>query len=201
LTIAKRVPVAAGMGGGSADAAAALRLASAAAGAPIPDGLAMRLGADVPALLHGGRVLMAGAGEHVRPLPPPAPFGLVVVPLPAELSTAAVYRELDALGGARDAAELAALEAAAECPAVNDLEDAARRLCPAIDAALDAVRAGGARHAMVAGSGPTVYGVLDSLDAAERVAQHLRAAGYTRALAAEPVGPDFTAVRRLPASQ
>jgi 4-diphosphocytidyl-2-C-methyl-D-erythritol kinase len=201
LTIDKRVPVAAGMGGGSSDAAAALRLASAAAGTPIPGGVGMRLGADVPALLHGGRVLMAGAGERVEALPPPAPFGLVVVPLPAELSTAAVYREFDALGGARSTDQLAALEAAAEWPSVNDLQDAARRLCPAIDPALDAVRGAGARHTMVAGSGPTVYGVLDTLEAAERVAQHLRAAGYPRALAAEPVGPEFTAVRRPPASQ
>ncbi|HEY7077319.1 MAG TPA: hypothetical protein VH418_18210 [Solirubrobacteraceae bacterium] len=223
ITIAKRVPVAAGMGGGSSDAAAALRLAAAAAGTPVPAGLAMRLGADVPALLHGGRVLMMGAGERVEPLPAPAPFGLVVVPLPAELSTAAVYREFDALGGARGADELAAVEEAlregaqpppdppeapaggpppaGEVPPVNDLQDAARRLCPAIDLALAAVEAAGARHAMVAGSGPTVYGVLDTLDAAERAAQHLRAAGYPRALAAAPVGAEFTAVRRPPASQ
>jgi 4-diphosphocytidyl-2-C-methyl-D-erythritol kinase len=126
------------------------------------------------------------------------------VPLAAELSTAAVYREFDALGGGRGAGELAAAEdavRAGDVPPINDLQDAARRLCPAIDPALDAVRAAGARHAMVAGSGPTVYGVLDTLEAAARAARHLHAAGYTRALAVEPVGPRFTAVRRLPASQ
>jgi len=84
LTIAKRVPVAAGMGGGSGDAAAVLRLAAHAAGGA-PDGLlhelAVGLGADVPSQLRPGRVLMTGAGEHVEPLPTPGrPFALVIVP-------------------------------------------------------------------------------------------------------------------------
>jgi 4-diphosphocytidyl-2-C-methyl-D-erythritol kinase len=204
LTIVKRVPVAAGMGGGSADAAAALRLAAAAARTAIPDGLAMSLGADVPSQLRPGRVLMTGAGENVGPLPAPAAFALVVVPLAAALATADVYRAFDALGGARGAEELAALEAAAragEAPAVNDLQAAALHRCPGIAPALDAVRAAGAAPAMVSGSGPTVYGLLENPAAAERAAGALRAAGYPRALAAVPVSPEYAAVRRLPASQ
>ena len=101
LTIVKRVPVAAGMGGGSADAAGALRLAAyAAGGAPgeLLHELAVALGADVPALLAGGRVLMTGAGEHVERLPEPEPFGLVLVPSPAGLSTPEVYRAFDRHG-------------------------------------------------------------------------------------------------------
>jgi 4-diphosphocytidyl-2-C-methyl-D-erythritol kinase len=115
-----------------------------------------------------------------------------------------VYRAFDELGGARHAAELGALEAAvrtAAPPAVNDLQPAALRLCPAIAPALEAVRAAGAAHAMVSGSGPTVYGLVPDQGAAERAAGELRAAGYPRALAAAPVGPQYAAVRRLPASQ
>jgi 4-diphosphocytidyl-2-C-methyl-D-erythritol kinase len=100
LEIAKRIPVAAGMGGGSADAAAALRLASQASGLPIPGDLAMRLGADVPVLLGGTRALVTGAGEHVEPLPQ-EPLGLVIVPLDAALATGDVYRAFDVLGKAR----------------------------------------------------------------------------------------------------
>ena len=64
--------------------------------------LAPRLGADVASLLRPGRVLMTGAGEHVEPLAPPAPLGVLVLPVDAELSTPAVYREADRLGLTRE---------------------------------------------------------------------------------------------------
>jgi 4-diphosphocytidyl-2-C-methyl-D-erythritol kinase len=176
------------MGGGSADAAATLRLAARAAGG-VPDALlhelAVSLGADVPSLLFPGRVVMTGAGEHVDRLPDPDPFGLVIVPSDAALSTPAVYREFDRLGGARSAGELAthADEArAGAAPPVNDLQDAARSLCPAIDPVLDAVRAAGAAVAMVSGSGPTVFGVFADPDAARAAAARIPGA-----IAAEPV--------------
>jgi 4-diphosphocytidyl-2-C-methyl-D-erythritol kinase len=109
LTIAKRVPVAAGMGGGSGDAAAALRLAARASGlgddALLHD-LAAGLGADVPAQVRPGRALATGAGERVQRLSDSGPFGVLILPGAGELSTAAVYRAADRLGLARDAAEL-----------------------------------------------------------------------------------------------
>jgi len=186
LTIAKHVPVAAGMGGGSADAAATLRLAAAASGLPIPPELPMRLGADVPVLLQPQRALVTGAGEHVEAVPAAAPTPLVIVPLDAALSTAAVYREFDAGDRPRSPEELEAaaarLRAGGEPPAVNDLEAAARRLCPAIEPALDALRAAGVERPMVTGSGPTVFGYSDDPDAPAR----LRAAGYPRAVGALP---------------
>jgi 4-diphosphocytidyl-2-C-methyl-D-erythritol kinase len=184
IAIEKRIPVAAGMAGGSADAAAALRLASQASGVPIPDGLAMRLGADVPAVLRDTRALVTGAGEHVEPIASDD-LPLVVVPLDAELTARDVYRAFDILGAARSDEELA--EAAARIraghdpPPVNDLEPAARRLCRAIDPALEALDKAGAEHPMVTGSGPTVFG--RSTDP-ERVAARLREAGYNRAIAA-----------------
>jgi 4-diphosphocytidyl-2-C-methyl-D-erythritol kinase len=197
LEIVKRVPVAAGMGGGSADAAATLRLAAHAAGGVPADtlhALAVELGADVPSQLSPGRVLMSGAGEWVEPLPEPAPFGLVIVPSDHALATADVYRTFDRLGGARSPAELAERTSRARAgeppPPVNDLQDAARALHPPIDAALEAVRAAGARTAMVSGSGPTVFGVFDTFAAARAAAATLRGA-----IAAQPVGPEFGRVR------
>lgn len=183
LTIAKRIPIAAGMGGGSSNAAAALRLASEASGLEIPPHIAMGLGADVPVMLANTRALMTGAGEHVEPLAGDA-RALIVVPLDAELSAGEVYRAFDALATPRTADELAhAAERIREGGSfehVNDLEGPARALCPAIDPALEALRAAGVRHPMVSGSGPTVFGLSDDPETVAR----LHAAGYARAVAA-----------------
>jgi 4-diphosphocytidyl-2-C-methyl-D-erythritol kinase len=185
LTIAKHVPIAAGMGGGSADAAAALRLAATDSGHPIPPDLPMRLGADVPVLLHPAPALVTGAGEHVEPLAGAAST-LVIVPFDAHLSTRDVYTEFDARDRARGTDELAhwagRLRAGEPPPAVNDLQAAARRLCPAIDRALEALHAAGVDRPLVTGSGPTVFGFSDDPEAPER----LHAAGYTRARSADP---------------
>lgn len=191
LTIAKRIPVAAGMAGGSSDAAAALTLAARASGLPIPPDLPPRLGSDVPVMLHAGRAgaprtgraLISGAGERVEPLAGDKP-ALVIVPLDARLSTADVYRDFDAHDTPRTAQELAAaaqrIRAGEPFAPVNDLEAAARRLCPAVDPALEALRAAGVRQPMVTGSGPTVFGVSDDPEAVRR----LHAAGYPRAIRA-----------------
>lgn len=210
LTIVKRVPVAAGMGGGSGDAAAALRLAAHAAGrphAPLLATLAPRLGADVPSQVAPGPVLVGGAGEDVRPLPPLPPHGVLVLPSPHALATPDVFREADRLGLARPAAELAERRAALEAalsrgtlPAelvVNDLEPAARSLCPSVDATLAAARAAGADHALVSGSGPTVVGLFwgeDGPAAAERAAAALRDR-FPGAAGVRPVDAAFAAVR------
>ncbi len=205
LTIRKRVPVAAGMGGGSGDAAAALRLAAHAAGRPgdpLLAALAPGLGADVPAQVAPGRVLATGAGETIEPLPDPAPFGLVILPAAAALSTPAVYREADAQGtpraslaGLAEEVRAAALEQAL-LPArlaVNDLAPAARILCPAIEAGLAALAATGPSAVMVSGSGPTTFATYPT-SAAARAA----AARVPGAIPAEPVGAGFGAVRPGP---
>jgi 4-diphosphocytidyl-2-C-methyl-D-erythritol kinase len=188
LAIRKRVPVAAGMGGGSSDAAATLRLAAhAAGGAPreLLLELAAALGGDVPALLEPGRTLMLDAGERVRRLAPAPPFALMILPSEHALSTADVYRHYDELGGARARAALAGLETRAGWPVGNDLQDAARSLCPSIDGALAAVAATGPDHALVSGSGPTVFGLYATLERAQAAARE------TGGIAAEPVGPAF----------
>jgi 4-diphosphocytidyl-2-C-methyl-D-erythritol kinase len=179
LAIEKRIPVAAGMAGGSSDAAAALRLIARVSGLPVPDGLAMALGADVPVMLRGERALMTGAGEHVEPVAGEKP-PLVVVPLEAELSAAQVYREFDAHDRARTPEELETAARGVRAGVyepVNDLEPAARRLCPLIAPALQALREAGAQHAMVSGSGPTVFGIGDADVLARVRVSHPRAVG------------------------
>ncbi len=184
VVIEKRIPVAGGMAGGSADAAATLRLAARAAGAGDDDlllELAAELGSDVPAQVRPRRYLATGAGERLRPLPEPAPFGVLVVPSRSRLSTADVYAEADRQGLARGVGELAQAlgeieERSGDIPpglVVNDLEPAARALCPPIAEALAAAREVGARHALVCGSGPTVIGLFADLPAARGAAARL----------------------------
>ena len=164
LEIEKRIPVAAGLGGGSADAAAALRLAQAASGLG-DEGLlfvlAAELGADVPAQLTPGRWLATGAGEVLRALPDPvSPFGVLVLPRAAMLSTADVYAAADRLGLAREASVLEdrrdALARAFELGAAlpnderllhNDLQAPPSTLCPEIKPSLGPSERRGRRDA------------------------------------------------------
>jgi 4-diphosphocytidyl-2-C-methyl-D-erythritol kinase len=209
LTIVKRVPVAAGLGGGSGDAAGALRLVARAASReqePL-QGLAAALGSDVPAQVRPGRWLTSGTGERLEQLPAPRPpFGVLVLPIGEALSTAAVYGEADRLALACSARALAeyrdalreALGAGQALPPagllVNDLETAARSLCPAIDASLACVAGSGADATLVSGSGPTVVGLFagpHGPDRARRAASELAgsrsSAGRTAPLAAVPL--------------
>lgn len=184
VEIEKRVPVAAGLGGGSADAAAVLRLAA----GEVDDlpGLAAELGADVPSQLNPAVALVRGAGERVEPLPEPTPHAAILLPDGGGLSTAEVFAEADRLGLGRDAEELDALasrlrEAAGagasplaySCLLANDLEPAARSLRPEIGEALEALRAAGAPVALLSGSGPTAVGLFGDLAAARAAAATL----------------------------
>ena len=203
VVIDKRIPVAGGMGGGSADAAAVLRLASALApvGSDVVAELAASLGADVPSQIVPGVSIGTGAGDTVERRPPLAPHAFVIVPQQFGLSTAQVYREADRLSLPRHESDLAArlreIRARSYPPFVNDLEPAALSLRPEIGRALDAVRKAGAMGAMVSGSGPTVFGLFTGPDApirAEAVAVGL-ADRYPEATSAVPVSEEFWAPR------
>jgi 4-diphosphocytidyl-2-C-methyl-D-erythritol kinase len=186
IEIEKKVPVAAGLGGGSGDAAAVLRLAAGEV-ADLPE-LALELGADVPSQLRPSLALVRGAGERLEPLPEPAEHAAVLLPGGGGLSTAAVFAEADRLGlgrGAEELDELAArLREAAGAGAspldypdllVNDLEPAALSLRPDIGEALDALRAAGAPQAILSGSGPTAVGLFGDLVVAQAAAARLDA--------------------------
>lgn len=205
VEIDKRIPVAGGMAGGSADAAAALRLAAEASGLSDRrqlEDIAATLGADVPSQIRGGLVLASGTGSRLRPLSLMLAYSVVVLPLEERLSTGDVYAEADRLELTRDTLDLARsmtrTQAALSSETIlehlhNDLQDAARSLCPAIDEALEAVLAAGADHALVSGSGPTVLGVFVGAghrDRASRVCESLAEEGRTpEPLLTRPTGP------------
>lgn len=196
IEIEKRVPVAAGLGGGSADAAAILRLAQAPGHFlplsgnkwPGPDlaSMAAELGADVPSQLDPALALVQGAGEGVERLPAPASHSVLLLPAGGGLSTADVFAEADRLGLGRGEAELDGLASRLRQAAgggaspleypdllVNDLEPAARSLRPDIGAALDALRGAGAPLAFMSGSGPTAVGLFPTLSEARSAATQI----------------------------
>jgi 4-diphosphocytidyl-2-C-methyl-D-erythritol kinase len=216
IRILKRIPVAAGLGGGSADAAATLRLASRASGLGDEEllrELGAGLGADVPAQVTPGRWLATGAGERLHGLPDPSrPLGLLVLPAAEGLSTAEVYARADELGAGRSLAELEdrrarlslALELGAPLPGDpellhNDLQRAAISLRPQIADALINVGDAGAQEAFVSGSGPTVVGLFARANAvgrAERAAAELTHL-VPAAIAATSVGAVVGAVLQV----
>lgn len=215
LSIAKHIPVAAGLGGGSSDAGAALRLLHAASGLGDDElllALAAELGADVPAQVAPRRLLAIGAGERLEALPAPIrPAGVLVLPQAEGLSTADVYATADRLGAPRQALELddrrerlrteLSLGAPLPAPALlaNDLQQACRALSPAADRALDEAARAGAEHALVSGSGPTVLGLFARANGPERARRAAAALADRQPapIAAETVGAELARVAPL----
>lgn len=172
ITLEKNLPVAAGLGGGSADAAAVLRLLMRLWRVDLSSAellaLALRLGADVPACLDRRAKLVSGIGEILVPLPSLPPFFLVLVNPGVSLSTARVFTERARRGEAFTAAEkpdLAGLNAE-ELVAIltarrNDLEAAASVLAPEIGGVLTSLsEQSGCRISRMSGSGATCYGLF-----------------------------------------
>lgn len=163
VEVAKAIPTAAGLGGGSADAAATLVAVAALVGAEVDlVAVAAEVGSDVPALVLGGTVEMAGRGERVGRLPAVvAPRWLVVTP-PFGLPTASVYRRWDALGGPTgERKPWPVTEVAVGRPIRNDLEPAAVAERPELAAWLGAVEDVVGRPAMVSGSGSSCFAEVD----------------------------------------
>lgn len=182
IRLTKRIPVAAGLGGGSADAAATLRALSALWRLSLAErelfDIAGSLGADVPMCLSGGTTFASGIGDRLAPAPAlPAAAILLVNPRVA-LPTRAVFAArsggfstaVEPRQGWRSLAELAG-ELSRHG---NDLAPAAISLCPAIREVLDALDdAPGVRYAAMSGSGATCFGLFDSLEAARRAGEAL----------------------------
>jgi 4-diphosphocytidyl-2-C-methyl-D-erythritol kinase len=184
VRIEKRLPIAAGIGGGSSDAATALRLANATLPEPVPDTdlleLAAALGADVPFFLFDGPQLGTGDGGELAPLDLPQDFWvLLVVPRAIEKpSTASVYADFDRRGGGAGFAERrgALLDALEQVRRPRDLA-----ALPPNDLAssplADELRAHGAFRADVTGAGPAVYGLFHHRDRAKAAQRALKPAG------------------------
>ena len=187
LTLEKNLPVAAGIGGGSADAAAALRalvaLWQVSPGAETMRTLAAELGADVPVCLLGRACFVGGIGDELEPAPALPPAGLVLVNPGVPLETARVFAHPAvgrSAGDRFDAGRAPAdAQALAELLAVrtNDLATAAGLLVPEIADAMAALAsAPGALLARMSGSGATCFGLFPDENAAQRAATGIRRA-------------------------
>jgi 4-diphosphocytidyl-2-C-methyl-D-erythritol kinase len=170
VRIEKHIPVAAGLGGGSADAAATLRAANEVAGRPL-DAAALRelgatLGSDVPSQVEPRHALVSGVGERVEPIELPPRFA-VLVSQAEGLATAAVYAEFDRLGLGREQLDCEELRAGT-FELHNDLQPAALSLRPELAEVLDRLGSPG----LVSGSGPTCFALFDAhADAAQAAAR------------------------------
>jgi 4-diphosphocytidyl-2-C-methyl-D-erythritol kinase len=187
--LVKTLPVAAGLGGGSADAAAALRLLTRAnPGGLSPSalaGIAQRLGSDVTACLKSLPALMTGRGEKVADIRGMPACAVLLVNPGIQLPTASVYGALDTtplFGGTDAFAAVPDFGGSFErlvfytAPRCNTLEAAALRLAPIIGDVLAALkRLDGARLVRLAGSGPTCYALFATEDAATSAAASLLA--------------------------
>ncbi|HUR74841.1 MAG TPA: 4-(cytidine 5'-diphospho)-2-C-methyl-D-erythritol kinase [Sporichthya sp.] len=197
LRLVKRIPVAAGMAGGSADAAGALVACDALWGTALSREdlaeLAAGLGSDVPFALLGGTAIGTGRGTLLSPVLGRGEFHWVFAVAVEGLSTPAVYAECDRLRAASGAAVAATAADEALMTALrsgdakalgaalsNDLQEAAVSLRPALAQTLDAATELGALGAIVSGSGPTVAFLVRSPDAGLDVAVGLTAMGLCR---------------------
>jgi 4-diphosphocytidyl-2-C-methyl-D-erythritol kinase len=179
ITLTKNLPVAAGIGGGSADAAAALLGLNSLWGLGASDRelaeLGLTLGADVPACLRGAPLYAAGVGEVIEPAPILPPMGLVLANPKRPVSTAAVFSEFGGRftkPGRFDASfGGAAAFASGLAERRNDLMAPACRIEPEIDTVLDALgSAEGCLLARLSGSGPTCFGLFASEEIAAAAA-------------------------------
>jgi 4-diphosphocytidyl-2-C-methyl-D-erythritol kinase len=198
LTIEKRIPPRAGLGGGSSDAAATLvaldRLWRLRLGSLALLRIARVLGADVPFFLVGGTVLGLGRGDDLHPLVDLPAWPVVLVLPPVGVDTASAYRWLAArrsrAGSSGGPMPLASQAAVGPGPGwVNDLEEDVVERHPEIGAARQALLEAGAWHARMSGSGSAVFGLYRSAPAARRAASALESAGW-------PVVVTRTAPRR-----
>jgi len=200
--LTKRIPVAAGLGGGSSDAAAALvglrTLFALRIGDEELHAVALEIGSDVPFFLTGGTALGRGRGEILRPLPPVPTFSMVLVAPDDAVRASEAYahvrigltddegfirlicsaireRDLEALAGALR----------------NDLEPGVVLLCPRISATTARLLDLGALGAIMSGSGPAVLGIFEEEETAHAAASRLRERGHT-VYVAEPIDVGYS---------
>jgi 4-diphosphocytidyl-2-C-methyl-D-erythritol kinase len=194
----KQIPTGGGLGGGSSDGAAILRAASSGAFGDIGEkdvlSIARGLGSDVPFFLVETGALVEGTGERVTAIGALPDWWTVIVMPPVGVETAGAYGALDKARGknykvrARNVSpSIAALEAvqrgdfeAAVASSMNDFESVIRKREPAIAAALDGLRAAGARLARLCGSGSSCFALAETEREANTIAERFKWAGSPR---------------------
>jgi 4-diphosphocytidyl-2-C-methyl-D-erythritol kinase len=181
ITLRKKIPMAAGMGGGSSDAAAALRglqwLYEVEADEKIITSMAAGLGSDVPFFLTGGTALGTGRGEQITPWESPEALPVILVKTEQGLSTPAVYRSGKAVLSSGEKAKAFRSILSAGNPnqiashLFNGLEPAAFSLRPDVEAVKKQLMAQGVLGALVSGSGPTVFALTTTMGEAAAISQ------------------------------
>lgn len=182
ITLTKRIPIAAGMAGGSSDAAATMRGLNELFGMGYSirelQELGVKLGADIPYCLVGGTMLSEGIGEILTPLPTPPDCFLVVAKPDIDVSTGFVYGNLHAdrltyhpdIDGMIEALREGSLSGITDRLG-NVLETVTVREYPVIEELKELMRNMGAENALMSGSGPTVFGIFTERGAAESAAR------------------------------
>ncbi len=205
MELSKRIPVQAGLGGGSSDAAAVLRAAMAGAfgSSRKRDWLriARTLGSDVPFFLAGTAALVEGTGERITPAGALPRWHALIVKPPVAISTAAAYGQLDGMGSRqrprKGSVSLALLEAlqradfkSVERLMQNDFHDLIASQTPQVAAAIAALEAGGATNMLLAGSGSCVFTLAQQRSKIESIVERLDLPDayerFTSAFAATP---------------
>lgn len=182
ISLTKRIPIAAGMAGGSADAAAALRgvneLFDLGYSLKELQALGVGLGADIPYCLTGGTMLSEGIGEILTPLPAPPAAHLVIAKPDINVSTAFVYGNLhaDSLAWHPDIDGIIAALQKGDLNGItgrlgNVLETVTVKAHPVIEQIKELLRRQGAENALMSGSGPTVFGIFKEKETAARAAE------------------------------
>ncbi|MFT8803630.1 MAG: 4-(cytidine 5'-diphospho)-2-C-methyl-D-erythritol kinase [Acetobacter aceti] len=183
LVLEKNLPVASGIGGGSADAAATLRLVDRVLALGTPEqrllSIAEQLGADVPVCLVQKPILMRGIGEQLDPAPTLPACGIVLVNCGEAVSTPAIFKARNAAFSGDAILPTGWPSATAMTDDLqrlsNDLEPPACALCPSISIVLDAIGAlPGCLLSRMSGSGATCFGLFDTAESAEAAGSLLR---------------------------
>ena len=191
IFLEKHIPVAAGMAGGSSNAAAVLY----GINRMFDLGLSMEelmkrgvsLGADVPYCIMRGTVLAEGIGEILTPLPPMPRCQIVVAKPPVSVSTKMVYEKIDSrrivehpdIDGIIEGLKEGDVTKIASCMG-NVLEQVTVEEYPVIDKIKKLMNKGGAKGAMMSGSGPTVFGIFTEKSLAKKAALKIREAGLAK---------------------
>jgi 4-diphosphocytidyl-2-C-methyl-D-erythritol kinase len=206
IELQKRIPVAAGLGGGSSDAAATLWGLNRLWGLRWPrarlQDLAVELGMDVPFFLGTGRAVARGRGERLQTLPGGGGYALVLVNPRAPLSTREVYGRVPAGWHAEPTGTERVIEALRRrnvatlaAALTNNLERVVEPVLPVIGRMKAALLAAGALGAIMSGSGPTVFGLARSLDHARQVRSRVTRAGWACWAVRTNSGPAIRASR------